>query len=613
MAQKTTTLSLTPDDGDPFVRLLAQVRSAAEGAYEILGEIGRSKSGNVVYLAKELESGNLVAMKLSRVAGAAAEEFNLEVVDTLDQAVPGLESKCPDCGTVLPDWEQFCLRCGADLARTGFSGDVAARAQLLEGVRSATAGEYDVVGTMDRADGAGPVFFARDLKRDKLVALRLKLDPSAPPGQPAYSIGETQVFRPMVAELGKTQVATAMYQPPEPPPPSPLRPDPAPVATARVPEPALRRRFPIRLIGGAVAVLFFGTIGYFAFRSTDELPPPVPVVAPEPAPVPPAPPPPPPVAAEPPPVEKAVPAADSGSITLGVPLPPGGRLLIDGRATQSGSVRVVAGARAVSVTAPGYRTVREQVAVRAGQAVIWRPTLTKAESAAPAVPAAVPAPAAAPTCARAVARTDWAVAATLCPKEAEAGDIAAERTVAAMYDEGRGVGQARALAVTWYGRAAVRGDRESQERLGYLYREGLGVKRDERQSAGFFKQAADGGSARGQLEYAVALDEGKGLSQDDREAATWYQKSADQGNAPAARRLARLYERGDGVGKSETDAAKWYRVAADHGDAESQYQLGRSYRDGKGVEKSAVQALEWFKKAAAQGHRDAAEEVKKAG
>lgn len=611
MAQKTTSLSLTPDDGDPFVRLLAQVRSAAEGAYEVLGEIGRSKSGNVVYLAKELESSNLVAMKLSRVAGAAAEEFNLEVVDTLDQAVPGLESKCPDCGTVLPDWEQFCLRCGADLARTGFSGDVAARAQLLEGVRSATAGEYDVVGTMDRADGAGPVFFARDLKRDKLVALRLKLDPSAPPGQPAYSIGETQVFRPMVAEFGKTQVATAMYQPPEPPPPPPPpppRPDPAPVAAARAPEPALRRRFPIRLIGGAGAVLLLGIIGYFAFRGTDQPPPPAPVVATKPAPVPP-PPPPAPAVVEPPPVEKAAPAADSGSITLGVPLPSGGRFLIDGRATRSGSVRVVAGARAVSITVPGYRTVREQVAVRAGQAVIWRPTLTRAESAPPAAPT----PAAAPTCARAVARTDWAAASTLCPKEAEAGDVAAERTVAAMYDEGRGVGQDRALAVTWYGRAAARGDRESQERLGYLYREGLGVKRDERQSAGFFKQAAEGGSARGQLEYAVALDEGKGLSQNDREAATWYQKSADQGNAPAARRLARLYERGDGVGTSETEAAKWYRVAADHGDAEAQYQLGRYYRDGKGVEKSAVQALEWFKKAAAQGHRDAAEEVKKAG
>ncbi|MDX2057423.1 MAG: hypothetical protein SFV24_06445, partial [Gemmatimonadales bacterium] len=98
MAEGSTSFNVSPG-GDPFDQLMAQVRQAAEGAYDVLGELGRSRSGNVVYLARELESGHLVAMKLTRTQG---DEFTLEVVKTLDGAVPGLENKCPECRSVLP-------------------------------------------------------------------------------------------------------------------------------------------------------------------------------------------------------------------------------------------------------------------------------------------------------------------------------------------------------------------------------------------------------------------------------------------------------------------------------------------------------------------------------
>ncbi len=69
MAEGSNSFEVSPGGGDPYEQLLAQVRAAAEGEYTILGEMGRSKSGNVVYLAREIATEHLVAMKLSRLGG----------------------------------------------------------------------------------------------------------------------------------------------------------------------------------------------------------------------------------------------------------------------------------------------------------------------------------------------------------------------------------------------------------------------------------------------------------------------------------------------------------------------------------------------------------------
>lgn len=616
MADGQTMFNVAPGGGDPFEQLLEQVRLAAEGAYDILGEMGRSKSGNVVYLARELETGNLVAMKLSRDAGAP-DEFTLEVVRTLDGSVPGLESKCPECKGLLPDWDRFCFRCGADLSVVGFTPGDDEGAEILAAVKEATAGAYDIVGKMDRADGGGVVFFARDLERNRLVALRLKQDQSADPEQASYSIGETQVFRPLAAELGATQIAPAAFVMPTPPPAA------APVVAAAMSEPipaAVPRAQSgarpsgmgkkLALAGGLVLLVVIAVLAFSGGDDVTPAPPPAVVETPPPAAEPTEP-----VVSEP---VASVAAADSGVITVGVPLPGGARLTIDGRAVRGAQHRVAAGTRALVLAATGYETVRERIEVGAEQTVVWRPQLARVVASAPAPApepappvAPPPAPTVAPTCARAVSRSEWSAALDLCRTEAQAGNATAQRNLAKLYDDGNGVAQDRAQAAEWYQRAAAGGSREAQERLGYLYREGLGVRRDERQSATFFRQAAEGGQVRAQLEYGVALEDGKGVNRDQAQAAQWYEKASSGGSPQAARRLGRLYERGSGVSKDEAAAAKWYRVGGDRGDAEAQYFLGRLYKDGKGVPKSAEQALVWFQKAAAQGHRDAANEARR--
>lgn len=624
MAEGSTSFNVSPG-GDPFDQLMAQVRQAAEGAYDVLGEMGRSRGGNVVYLARELESGHLVAMKLTRTQG---DEFTLEVVKTLDGAVPGLENKCPECRSVLPDLDRFCFRCGADLSAVSFIPGAEEANQLLDAVRQATEGEYDILGKMDRVDG-GPVFFARDLARGKLVALRLKKDESADPSQAAYSIGETQVFRPLAAELGATQVAPAGYglfdptpaatpAPPAAPPefstPASEPPAEVPPVVGSGPDGTGGRRFPVKLIGGVAAVALIVVVAVLAFGGDEG------GTIPAPAPVPVQPPPPPPqptdtVAAvtPPPPAEPPEPAGagvDSGTIVLGVPLPTGGRLTVDRRPVRGLRIRVAPGAHALGLTAAGYQPVEQRVTVREGATFVWRPTLAQVQVSTPPPPPPQP-PAVTPTCARASGRAEWPVAFELCQKEAAAGDASAQRLLARLHENGTGTAKNPAEAAVWFGRAAAGGDRESQERLGYIHREGLGVPRDEAKSAMFFRQAAEGGRVAAQLELGVALEDGKGVKESDAEAAQWYQKAAEQGNAQAARRLGRLYERGNGVAKSEADAAKWYRVAGDRGDRDAQFMLGRFYKDGKGVPKSEADALAWFKKAAAQGHKDAQNEAKK--
>jgi len=615
--------------GDPFDELLQQVRGAAEGVYDILGEMGRSQSGNVVYLARELDTQHLVALKLTRTAN---NEYALEVLRTLDSNVPGLESSCPECNAVLPDWDRFCFQCGADLSRSTATVSPDEADQLLEAVREATADEYDILGQMDRAGGGGLVFFARDRQRDKLVALRLKRDEGA--DEVAYSIGETQVLRPLAAELGRTQVLGAMGPPsvrqPAPPPPPPVsaapsvpvEPSPSPARPAGGP----RSGPPLKLILGGAGVLALVLVGWLVFGGGggDPVPAPAPTQLGGQTPVDPSPvpdpdtlgfegdsvtPAPEPAPAPPPPVVTPV---DSGVVRLAVNLPSGAVFAVNGTPVRGSSIRLPVGRHRLSLVVAGLPPVTERVTVSRGRTLAWSPTIPTEPSPTPApAPPPPPPPQPTATCARSFARSDWGRAADLCLAEANAGGREAQRLYARMRELGNGVQQDRAQAASWYAKAAAAGDVESQVRLGYLYRNGLGVKKDERESARWFSMAANQGSREGLLEYGVALENGDGVNKDESQAADYYRRAADKGSAAATRQLGRLYERGRGVSKDEAAAAKLYEEGFGKGDAEAGYLLGRMYKDGRGVAKSPELALEWFKKAAALGHRQAAEEARK--
>ena len=147
--------------------LLRAVKEAAAAEYDILGEMGRGERGSVVYLSRERASQKLVALKLRPDGG----EFELSVLRELDASVPAMGNKCPSCKVELVGWGRFCSHCGKDLSGTR-SGE-ASREELLKAVQGAAEGEYEVLGEMERSEGGGVVYFARELKSGRLVALRL--------------------------------------------------------------------------------------------------------------------------------------------------------------------------------------------------------------------------------------------------------------------------------------------------------------------------------------------------------------------------------------------------------------------------------------------------------
>ena len=220
--------------------LFVAVQQAAEGLFDVVGELGANAKGVITYLARELASGELVVLKLEPGEDpAGGVQFFLDVARGLDASVPDVETRCPRCKAKLREWARFCTQCGLDVSgEAPASGEHASRAALREKVRAATEGRYDFLGDIPRAEGGGLVYFARDLADGRIVALRLQRDinkalevgvtrtlkaaePTNPnanvrraPGRPAITI----VQRGPIQRAGTTPASSAPAASPNEPP-----------------------------------------------------------------------------------------------------------------------------------------------------------------------------------------------------------------------------------------------------------------------------------------------------------------------------------------------------------------------------------------------------------
>ncbi len=161
----------------PRDAFLEAVNDAAADEYQVFGEIGRGDDASTVYLARDLADQRLVVLKLEADPEAVGE-YSLDVVEQLDASLPGPGGHCPQCGEPPRRWRRFCTTCGHDLLGVPWMGDEYTPAEILEAVTEAAKEVYEILGEMPLSEGAGLVYFGRDLTTGELTALRLRLEAS---------------------------------------------------------------------------------------------------------------------------------------------------------------------------------------------------------------------------------------------------------------------------------------------------------------------------------------------------------------------------------------------------------------------------------------------------
>jgi hypothetical protein len=510
--------------------------------YNLLAEFGRV-DGQTVYLARDRATGE-VAIARRRSDDPSGP---LTISHVLDATVPADGAVCSSCMDDLRTWGRFCPSCGREVfGAQPTSPDSPSPDQLLDAVRHAAEGRFDILGSMPRAEGGDTIYFAVDLNTADVVALLLNREGIEADGTLAYSLELPLTLSP----VAKGPAAAAAATPAPPPPPKadsftamfgavatpPPAPPPAPVVqsvappvvmpppvvppppvsatlapmpaatpapertrrtTAPIPEPTTpvlspppaRRRQAVPkgvVIAGVAAVLGLGVL--FVVLALRPKPAPAPVAvaqdttSPTPAPV---------ATAD---TAKPQPSPDTTTVAAETPPP------------------VAPAPVAPAVTKPTPTPRRKRLT--------GRDTLGLAE--------------AIHDCSSSTLAGDWSTAAPVCERAAGAGDPDAQLSLGMMYQRGNGVPGSLADAFKWFQKASDGGSIRATNYLAWAYANGDGVKRDGAAAIKLFHKSATSGNAQGEYGLGMMYANGTGAMRSDSLAVVWFRKAAAQ-NDPLAR------------------------------------------------------------------------------
>jgi hypothetical protein len=491
--------------------------------YNLLAEFGRV-DGQTVYLARDRATG---AVAIARRRSDDHPSGPLTISHVLDATVPADGAVCSSCIGALRSWGRFCPSCGREVfGAQPASGDSPSSEQLLDAVRHAAEGRFDILGSIPRADGGDTIYFAVDLTTADVVALRLNREGIEADGTLSYSLELPLTLS--AVQTAKPDSFTAMFGAASPPPPPPVAvmppgmawsatmpmavetptpPPPAPPerkrrTTTPIPEPSTPVLAPLPpptpprrpavpkgvVIGAVAAVLVVGVV--FVALALRPKPAPSPVaVARDTTPTP-----------APSPVDTtkpAQPAPDTTTVATTTPPP-----------------EPVAPAPTKPTPARRKPRVNPRDTVGLSEAIR--------------------------ECSSSTLAGNWTTAAPVCERAAAAGDADAELSLGMMYQRGNGVPGSTTDAVRWFHKAADQGSIRATNYLAWAYANGDGVKRDGAAAIKLFQKSADAGNAQGEYGLGMMYANGSGAMRSDSMAVVWFRRAATQ--EPLAR--AELTRRG---------------------------------------------------------------------
>ena len=199
---------------------------------------------------------------------------------------------------------------------------------------------------------------------------------------------------------------------------------------------------------------------------------------------------------------------------------------------------------------------------------------------------------------------DEAKAALWFERAAEQGNDYAQKMLADLYEEGRGLPKNLQLAADWREKAAKRGNVQAQFLLGKMYLDGAGVKPDPVRGAYWLNRAAtEGDHAEAKKLLSKMHLDGSPQAPNPALVDNPLAQSAERSYIDAAQLVQLMEEFGYRIKESLYKRPPDLEKLAQDGDTEAQYQLAIRYETGThNLNQNYDQAISWFKQAAQKDH-----------
>ena len=172
-------------------------------------------------------------------------------------------------------------------------------------------------------------------------------------------------------------------------------------------------------------------------------------------------------------------------------------------------------------------------------------------------------------------------------KQAEMGNVEAQRLLGLAYELGSGIDPNGAEAEKWFRRAGAKTE------IGKMYKYGQVVKENYAEAIKWFREAATEGDARAEIELGIMYGGGQGVTADAALAEQWFQKAAEDGDADIKDEIGMRYKDGWGVRKDCKEAMKWLFKAADEDSPAALLTISETYQNHGCMKDDVQEAYYW--------------------